>query len=371
MMDTRDQYERYTRQLSLPGFGMDGQAKLAKAKTLVIGAGGLGSPVIQYLAAAGVGTIGIVDGDNIELSNLHRQLLFTTGDISKAKALVAAEKVNKINPDIICHAFNYPVTNKNAFDLFRSYEIIIDCTDNFTARYLVSDACKLLNKPLVFAAVFQYEGQVAVFNVQDDKGAKITYRDLFPEPPSVLSAPDCNIAGVLGVLPGLIGIIQATEVIKLITGIGETLAGKLLNYDIRTHSNMIIELGVSPRAEQLAPVSREIYEAMDYEWLCASADVNAIGKEVLHTMLNDPATVAIDVRENGELPEAGFIHRKIPLSTFDTFPEMPDFRNIIVFCQSGTRSVKAAVMLKKKFGNDKQVFQLSNGITGYNKETNE
>lgn len=366
-MDTRDQYERYVRQLPLPGFGMDGQEKLANSKVLVIGAGGLGSPVIQYLAAAGIGTIGIADGDKVELSNLHRQLLFTTDDIGESKALMAADKVRKINPEIICHAFNYHVTNKNAFDLFSGYEIIVDCTDNFIARYLVSDASRLLNKPLVFAAVYQYEGQVAVFNMPDANGKKITYRDLFPEPPSALSAPDCNIAGVLGVLPGLIGIMQATEVIKLITGIGETLAGKLLNYDIRTHSSMILELSASLLAKQLAPVNRKMYEAVDYEWLCGSVDTNAIGKDALDTMLIDPATVIIDIRENGESPEAGFIHMKIPLSTFDTFPEMPEFKNIIVFCQSGTRSVKAAGMLRKKFGNHKQVFHLINGITGYNK----
>lgn len=366
-MDAKDQYERYARQLPLPGFGIEGQAKLASSKVLVIGAGGLGSPVIQYLAAAGIGTIGIADGDKIELSNLHRQLLFTTDDIGESKALVAADKVRKINPEIICHAFNYHVTNKNAFDLFNSYEIIVDCTDNFTARYLVSDACRLLNKPLVFAAVYQYEGQVAVFNTPDNNGKKITYRDLFPEPPSALSAPDCNIAGVLGVVPGLIGIMQATEVIKLITGIGETLAGKLLNYDIRTHSSMILELSASLPAKQLAPVNRKMYEAIDYDWLCGSAEVNAIGKDAMHTMLTDPVTVAIDVREKGEMPEAGFKHIKIPLSTFDTFPEMPEFKNIIVFCQSGTRSVKAAGMLRKKFGNDMHVYHLINGITGYNK----
>jgi molybdopterin/thiamine biosynthesis adenylyltransferase/rhodanese-related sulfurtransferase len=371
MMEARDQYERYARQLSLPGFGMEGQTKLGNAKVLVIGAGGLGSPVIQYLAAAGVGTIGIIDGDRVEPSNLHRQLLFTTDDIGKSKALVAGDKVKKINPEITCHTFDHPVTNKNAFDLFKSYEIIVDCTDNFTARYLVSDACKLLGKPLVFAAVFQYEGQVAVFNTPGDDGKKISYRDLFPEPPSASSAPDCNIAGVLGVLPGLIGIMQATEVIKLLTGIGETLTGKLLNYDIRTHNSMIIELNASPIAENFAPVNREMYEAIDYEWFCNSAGVNGVGKDVLHAMLADAATVAIDVRETGETPEAGFRHIKIPLSSFDTFPEMQDFKNIIVFCQSGTRSAKAAEILKKKFGNRKQISHLAKGITGYNKQANE
>jgi molybdopterin/thiamine biosynthesis adenylyltransferase/rhodanese-related sulfurtransferase len=366
-MDATNRYDRYARQLPLPGFGREGQSKLAAAKVMVVGAGGLGSPVIQYLAAAGIGTIAVADGDIVELSNLHRQLLFTTVDVGKKKAIVAVDRVAKINPEIICHSFDYALTNKNAFDLFKEYNIIVDCTDNFTARYLISDACRLLDKPLVFAAVFQYEGQVAVFNMQTGCTRKIHYRDLFPEPPSPLSVPDCNVAGVLGVLPGLIGMMQATEVIKIITGIGEPLAGKLLNYDIRTHNSMIIELSESPLAEQLAPATREIYEAMDYAWLCGSADEYAIGKMELDTMLTNPATIVIDVRETGEMPEAGFLHQKIPLSTFDVFPEMTPFKNIIVFCQSGTRSAKAVAILKQKYGSDKQVFHLAGGLTGYNK----
>jgi molybdopterin/thiamine biosynthesis adenylyltransferase/rhodanese-related sulfurtransferase len=366
-MEATNQYNRYIRQLPLPGFGMEGQAKLVAAKVLVVGAGGLGSPVIQYLAAAGIGTMGIADGDIVELSNLHRQLLFTTEDVGKKKASVAVERVAKFNPDIICHSFDHAVTNKNAFDLFKGYDVIVDCTDNFTARYLISDACRLLDKPLVFAAVFQYEGQVAVFNIHTGGARKIHYRDLFPEPPSPLSVPDCNVAGVLGVLPGLIGIMQATEVIKIITGIGELLAGKLLNYDIRTHNSMLIELSESPLAEELAPVNREIYEALDYDWLCGSVDANTIGKAELDSMVHDRATVVIDVRETGEIPEAGFIHEKIPLSTFDVFPEMESFKNIIVFCQSGTRSAKAAAILKQKYGTDKKIFHLAGGLTGYNK----
>jgi molybdopterin/thiamine biosynthesis adenylyltransferase/rhodanese-related sulfurtransferase len=361
---TQDQYERYSRQFPLPGFGKQGQEKLANAKVLVIGAGGLGSPVIQYLAAAGVGNLGIVDGDRVELSNLHRQLLFTTNDIGNAKAVTAAGKVKQINPGIVCQSYPYHITNKNAFDLMDDYEIIVDCTDNFIARYLVSDACRLLDKPLVFAAVFQYEGQVAVFNTPDARNQKTTYRDLFPDPPDAASVPDCNVAGVLGVLPGMIGILQATEVIKIITGIGEVLAGRLLNYDIRTHTSLIIEL--NPLRADTGPVTREGFEAMDYDWLCGSAGIPGVSKDRMNEMLAGGLTVAIDVRETHETPEAGFPHQRIPLSVFDSSTEIPGFRNIIVFCQSGIRSVKAAGILKKKYGTEKQVFYLTGGLTAYN-----
>lgn len=370
-MDITTQYDRYARQLSLPGFGMEAQAKLAASKVLVIGAGGLGCPVIQYLAAAGVGTIGIVDGDRVDISNLHRQVLYTTEDVGKPKALVAAGKVEKLNSFITCHAYDYHVTNKNAFDLIDVYDVIVDCTDNFTARYLVGDACKLLDKPLVFAAVFQYEGQVAVFNMPSENGEKITYRDLFPQPPSALAVPDCNIAGVIGVLPGLIGIIQATEVIKIITGIGELLAGKLVNYDIRSHNSIIIELTGSPLAQQFAPANRGSYEAMDYEWLCNSAGIDTVDKNELNKMLSDRGTIVIDVRETGETPEADFRHQKIPLSAFDSFPDMQGFENIIVFCQSGVRSVKAADRLKQKYGAQKKIYHLAGGLTAYNSKDHE
>jgi molybdopterin/thiamine biosynthesis adenylyltransferase/rhodanese-related sulfurtransferase len=364
-----NQYERYTRQIPLPGFGRQAQDKLASAKVLVIGAGGLGSPVIQYLAAAGVGTLGIVDGDKVELSNLHRQLLFNTTDIGKSKSVVAAGKVNQINPGITCRSYPYHITNQNAFDLMAGYDIVVDCTDNFTARYLVSDACRLLDKPLVFAAVFQYEGQVAVFNTANAHNQKITYRDLFPDPPDASAIPDCNVAGVLGVLPGMIGMLQATEVIKIITGIGEVLAGKLLNYDIRTHRSLVIEL--SKLQADTGPGGREEFEKMDYDWLCGSGAIPGIDKHILAEMLAGIETIAIDVREVDETPEAGFPHQRIPLSLFDSLPEIPSFSNIIVFCQSGARSVKAAALLKKKFGTEKQVFHLIGGLTAYNRVEHE
>ncbi len=361
-----EQYERYKRQVPLPGFGKEGQEKLSRAKVLVVGAGGLGCPVIQYLAAAGIGTIGIIDGDRVELSNLHRQVLYAMDDIGHLKAAVAAGKVRKVNPQIDCREYPFIITNKNALALIGDYDIVVDCTDNFVSRYILADACRLLDKPLVFAAVFQFEGQVAVFNMPAANGQKSSYRDLFPEPPDAASAPDCNIAGVLGVLPGIIGMLQATEVIKIITSIGETLSGKLLNYDIRSLNNIIIEL--DRRKQQTGPVTREEFESMDYEWFCGSSSIPGIDKVALTEMLAIPNTIAIDVREMNESPEASFPHRRIPLSAFNQLPDLSGFDNIIVFCQGGTRSVKAAGMLKEKQGTEINIFHLLGGLTAYNQD---
>ncbi len=358
-------YDRYSRQIPLPGFGVQGQDKLCRAKVLVVGAGGLGSPVIQYLAASGIGTLGIVDGDRVELSNLHRQLLYTTDDIGKQKAVIAAEKTCQINPGVGCKSYAYQLDNKNAVAIIRDYDVIVDCTDNFLARYILSDVCQLLEKPLVFAAVFQYEGQVAVFNAAPNR---ITYRDLFPEPPDAASVPDCNAAGVLGVLPGLIGMLQATEVIKILTGIGDVLAGKLLNYDMRTQNSMVIEL--TAREVYAGPKTIEEISLMDYEWFCGSKSIDAIDKDQLSKLLRQENTIAIDVRETIELPDAVFPHQRIPMSSFDSMPDFSGFHNIIVFCQSGTRSVKAAAILKEKFGSDKSIFHLAGGLTAYNRDNN-
>ncbi|MES2328828.1 MAG: HesA/MoeB/ThiF family protein [Bacteroidota bacterium] len=370
-MQTDNLDTRYSRQLPLPGFGISGQEKLGKARVLVIGAGGLGCPVIQYLSAAGVGTIGIADGDMVELSNLHRQVLYTSDDIGKLKANVAAQKINTVDPNIHVKVFTGYVTNKNALSLIGNYDIIVDCTDNFIARYLINDACSLLEKPLVFGAVFQYEGQVAVFNAGTTTAPKISYRDLFPEPPSAFSAPDCNTAGVLGVLPGLIGLMQATEVIKIIAGLGEVLDGKLLSYDIRTHQSMIMEIQSNEEAVVHIPKDRETYEKLDYAWLCNADSGNAVDKVSLHKMLEDGTTIAIDVREPGEMPEADFPHQKIPMSLIDSIPDMHGYKNIVVFCQSGVRSAKALVILSEKYGSSKKVFHLAGGLTGYNLQNNE
>jgi molybdopterin/thiamine biosynthesis adenylyltransferase/rhodanese-related sulfurtransferase len=361
-MEATDPYERYARQVLLPGLGTEGQQKLAAARVLVVGAGGLGNPVIQYLAGAGVGKIGVADGDKIALSNLHRQPLFTTAEIGKSKAIIATQKITAINPLVACTAYEYPVSNQNALSLFEDYDLIVDCTDNFTARYTINDACYLLQKPLVFAAVFQYEGQLAVFNMP---GNRTNYRDLFPEPPSQASVPDCNIAGVLGVLPGLLGIMQATETIKIITGIGEVLAGKLLNYDIRTHNSTVFEIAPSDRSGFYMPADRSAYEKMDYQWLCGEYEAIALDKQAFDQFLADPSALAIDVREVGETPYPAFPHLSMPMSGLDRFEDNNGYKNLIVFCQSGTRSAKAAGILQRRFGSSSNVYHLSGGLTAY------
>ncbi|MBD0294073.1 MAG: HesA/MoeB/ThiF family protein, partial [Flavisolibacter sp.] len=218
-MVSNEHNERYQRQVILQEFGEAGQQKLLQAKVLVIGAGGLGCPVLQYLAAAGVGVVGIADDDIVSLTNLHRQVLYSMSDIGKSKVERAAAILRQLNPDIEIIPYHLRLTNKNALDIITAYDIVVDATDNFPTRYLLNDACVLLSKPLIYGAVSKFEGQVAVFNGVGSSGEKsVNYRDLFPVPPQEDEVPNCAEAGVLGVLPGIIGSLQAGEVIKLITG---------------------------------------------------------------------------------------------------------------------------------------------------------
>ena len=267
--------ERYSRHLNLKGFGLAAQQKLQQARVLVIGAGGLGCPVLQYLAAAGVGTIGIADEDVVSLSNLQRQVLYTVDDLGLLKAKQATERLRRLNPEILIHAHIQKVDVTNAMELIGMYDMVVDGTDNFASRYLINDACLLLGKPLVFAAVYQYEGQLAVFNVRDSQGSKTSYRDLFPTPPKASEAPDCNAAGVLGVLPGIMGIMQAMEVIKLVTGIAEPLTNQLLTYNALSAESYTIQITPNPQAVAHTPKTAEEFSHMDYEWLC-SADTRPV-----------------------------------------------------------------------------------------------
>ena len=218
---------RYHRQIILPEIGEEGQKKLNAAKVLVIGAGGLGCPVLQYLSGAGIGTIGIIDFDVVETSNLHRQVLYGKNDVGTNKALAAKKRLSDLNPDIVINVYPEKLTVKNALTLFADYDIVIDGSDNFSTRYLVNDACIITGKPLVYGAIFKYQGQVSVFNYNNGP----SYRCLFPEPPSAGTVPSCSEIGVIGVLPGIIGSFQANEVLKMILGIGEVLDGKLMMYD--------------------------------------------------------------------------------------------------------------------------------------------
>jgi molybdopterin/thiamine biosynthesis adenylyltransferase/rhodanese-related sulfurtransferase len=357
--------ERYSRHLNLNGFGLTAQQKLQDAKVLVIGAGGLGCPVLQYLTAAGVGIIGIADDDVVSLSNLQRQVLYTVDDLGLSKANQAAIRLSRLNPEISIHAHAQKVNNDNILELLAGYEFIVDGTDNFASRYLISDACALLKKPLVFAAVYQYEGQLAVFNVPDQQCETTSYRDLFPNPPTAMEAPDCNAAGVLGVLPGLLGIMQATEVIKLITGIGQPLINQLLTYNTLMADSYTVKINPNPEAQALIPKDQDALKKLNYESLCNSLSAKPIPKinaTAFESFKHDDGALLLDVREFGEWPQAVFNHLQIPLRTLEDNFSRIEKEKIIVFCQTGKRSAEAAAILQEHFGNTKQIYSLEGGI---------
>jgi len=365
--------ERYARHYALSGFGFEGQQKLLQAKVLVIGAGGLGCPVLQYLAAAGIGTMGIVDHDYISLSNLQRQTLYSTEDIGKMKVEVASCKLQNLNPEIKIETHQVELNSKNAWEIISEYDIVVDCTDNFAARYLINDACVLLGKPLIFGAIFKYEGQVAVFNSGLKDENKTNYRHLFPNPPKPEEVQNCNEVGVLGVLPGMIGTMQANEVIKLITGIGEILDGKLLTFSMLNYESFIMEISNENVTENLIPRSREAFEATDYNFLCGISmnNVEDLNPDNFAEKISDKDTITIDVREVDELPKADFVHIQIPLSELNERLSDIKEEQIILFCQSGKRSLKAAEILMEHFGNDKKISHLKGGITALQKRKNE
>jgi molybdopterin/thiamine biosynthesis adenylyltransferase len=261
---TEDQVRRYARHIILPGIGADGQRKLGDAKVLVIGAGGLGSPAAMYLAAAGVGTLGLVDFDRVDLSNLHRQLLHDTDDVGRPKVDSAKERLNDLNPNVNVITHRDLLSSANAFDVLGPYDIVVDGTDNFPVRYLVNDASQILNKPLVYGSIYQWEGQASVFLPGPETPC---YRCLFPEPPPPGTVPSCAEGGVFGVLPGVIGSIQATEAVKLVLGAGEPLAGKLVLYDALRNEFTTVKLRWDPDC----PVCGKhptVTELIDYEAFC-------------------------------------------------------------------------------------------------------
>ena len=368
-MESSNKYERYLRQVTLKELGTAGQNKLFRAKVLVVGAGGLGCPALQYLAAAGVGTIGIVDFDFVELSNLQRQTLYSVEDIGKSKAVIAAGKLSLHNPDVQFQIHDLKLDSKNALGFFNEYDIVLDGTDNFSTRYLINDACVLLDKPLVYGAVLRFEGQVGVFNFPDKNNCKTNYRDLFPKPPVPGTVPSCNEAGVLGVLPGIIGTLQAAETIKLITGIGEPLCNKILSYNLL--NNLFYEFNISPveNKTESYPKNETEFVNFDYDWFCGVVhDPIEISVKEFDSLRNQEVINIIDVREEGELPVVNeFSFTQIPLSRFDVSSAEPFVqKSIVVFCQSGKRSLKAAKMIKEKFSGCK-VFSLEGGIEAWKK----
>lgn len=352
---TPDEAERYSRHFVLPGFGSEAQTRLRVAAVAVVGAGGLGAPVISYLAAAGIGRLGIFDHDTVSLSNLQRQVLFTTDDIGQSKARCAARAVNRLNPHLEAVAFTDRLTSANALSLLAAYDLIVDATDNFPTRYLLNDAAVLLGKPLVYGSIFRYEGQVSVFNF---KGGP-NYRDLYPEPPKPGSVPDCEQGGVLGVLPGVIGSLQANEAIKVIAGIGEPLSGKLFLFDSLTLESRIIRLS----KKQQAP----ILHLIDYDHFCGLTPVSKGMKEVtveeLKALLDSKADIQlIDVREPHEFDTCNLGGELIPMAEVPfNVDKIAKDKQVVIHCRSGGRSGSIIHWLEKNHGFT-NLYNLKGGI---------
>nr|WP_315161818.1 HesA/MoeB/ThiF family protein [uncultured Flavobacterium sp.] len=355
--------ERYQRQLMLNEFGLEAQEKLSNAKVLVIGAGGLGCPILQYLVAAGVGYIGIADDDVVSYSNLNRQILFGQQDVGRFKVAIAKEKLLLMNDTIDIKTWKLRFSQKDCINHFKDYDIIVDATDNFASRYLINDACVLFGKPLVFGAVSKFEGQVAVFNVPiNEKEKTVNYRDLFPEPPNNNEVLNCSEAGVLGVLPGMIGVLQATEVIKLITGIGKPLTNRILTYNALNQEFFTMYLTPNPEVSNYIPASVEAFENTDYEWLCNYSPTNVNEIETEQWLKIRENTILVDVRELIEKPRLDFYsHLSIPLPTLNSNLDDLLDKEIVFVCQSGKRSLKAALLYLSVMPNAK-VYSLKGGV---------
>lgn len=362
---------RYSRHLTLPDVGLAGQSKLKDARVLLIGAGGLGSPVALYLAAAGVGTLGLVDFDRVDRSNLQRQILHGTSGIGTAKTDSARERLRDVNPHVQLETFGAKLTSANALDILRNFDVVVDGSDNFPTRYLVNDACVLLGKPDVYGAVFRFDGQVSVFTGKDGP----CYRCLYAEPPPPDLVPSCAEGGVLGVLPGVIGSLQALETIKLIVGIGEPLIGRLVLFDGRRLQFREMALEQDPDCP-VCGVHPTITSLIDYEAFCGvgggsleSGDgVEISARDLQHERARKPNLLLIDVREPLEA-EIAHIEgaRLIPLRELPRrLAEVPGHAEIVTHCHHGQRSLKAREILKGAgFAN---VRSLAGGIDAWSRE---
>jgi sulfur-carrier protein adenylyltransferase/sulfurtransferase len=365
---SNDEVLRYSRHLIMPEVGMTGQQKLKAARVLCIGAGGLGSPLALYLAAAGVGTLGLVDFDVVDLTNLQRQIIHTVDDVGRPKLDSAAEKLAAINPFVNVRKFETKLTSANALDLFRDFDIIADGTDNFPTRYLVNDACVLSGKPNVYASIFRFEGQASVFATEHGP----CYRCLYPEPPPPGLVPSCAEGGVLGILPGLLGVIQATEVIKLILGSGESLIGRLLLVDALGMRFRELKLRKNPECP-VCGANPTIHELIDYNQFCGirgeeapvTASVPEIQPVELKTRLDGGDNIFIlDVREPHEYQICNLGGYLIPLGDLPArMNELDSSRDIVAHCRSGVRSAKAVTLLRQAgFG---KVKNLAGGILAW------
>ncbi|WP_339918677.1 HesA/MoeB/ThiF family protein [uncultured Flavobacterium sp.] len=332
---------RYTRQIALPEIGVLGQQKLQNARVLVIGAGGLGCPVLQNLAAAGVGSIGIVDGDIVEETNLHRQLLYTLKDCGKSKAATAVTVIKELNPNVEVRVFPEFFNTQNAFEIVSNYQIIVDCTDTISVRYLINDVSLVKKVPVVYASIYKFEGQVSVFNYKNGP----SYRCLFPQKEGLNAIPNCVTSGVLGILPNTLGALQATEVLKIILEIGSVLAGKLLLYDALQYQTQIIDFTKNPK---------EIENGLKSGFLILNKDsdkvVIALTEETFLEKCRQDHCVVIDIREVYEEPkfnEQNVVN--VPLAELENYcGKLDKSQEIVLFCQSGQRSQLALDYLKKE-----------------------
>ncbi|MEO7961137.1 MAG: HesA/MoeB/ThiF family protein [Ginsengibacter sp.] len=352
----QDEWLRYSCQLTLPGFGEDGQEKLQKAKVLIVGAGGLGCPAAQYLAAAGVGTIGIADFDTISISNLHRQILYTPAEVGLLKSETACKKLQFQNPGISLVPISEKITSNNVMNVIQYYDIIVDGTDNFETKYLLNDACVLTGKPFVYGAIYQYEGQVSVLNVADESGTySPNYRDLFPSV-NASQIPNCAEGGVIPTIAGIVGCVQANEVIKWITGAGSLLSGKIFMLDAATLQSRIIKTGA---------VSKTVVTG-----LIPTETVDLLSVEAVQEGIRKKLYELIDVRNADERAAFHIGGKHIPLQVLqERLPDEELTMPVVFYCETGRRSVEAIKIAHKIFQN-KSFFSLEGGLKNWKEKEN-
>lgn len=362
---SKEELERYSRHLIIPEFNIEGQRKLKAAKVLVVGTGGLGSPLLLYLTAAGVGNIGIVDFDIVDETNLQRQVLFSVDDVGKPKVEAAKRRLEKLNPHVNFTTYNLQLTSENALEIINEYDVVADGTDNFPTRYLVNDASVIAGKPNVYASIFRFEGQVSVFNYTNAEGETgPNYRDLFPSPPPPGLVPSCAEGGVIGVLPGIIGSLQANEVLKVISGIGDTLSGRLFLFDALSFDTRVMKVHKNPE-------TLKVTELIDYEFFCGigeeekEEEVQEITVDQLEELKqHDEDFQLIDVREPYEYEIANLGGELIPLGDIlENVEKISSDRKVVVHCRSGKRSADAIKSLEKK--GFRNLYNLKGGILAW------
>lgn len=342
----------------LPGFGEQAQEKLACSKVLVIGAGGLGCPVLQFLTASGIGSLGVVDFDTVSLTNLHRQTLFSESDVGRKKVEVVKEKLKLQNSELKCEIYDFALEPSNAVDLIKNYDVILDCTDVLNTKYLINDVCALLKKPLVYASIYQFEGQISVFHYGKEPR---NLRDLFPEISHYDAMASCEHTGVMGVLTGIMGNFQANEALKIIIGSGEVISGKILIYN--NLKNEFQTISFPEKSGIFLARNQDEILRKNYDLNCTNI-VHIDSLEDLQKILTVPSSVIVDVRNQDETPKVhGFSIKEIPLKDLEErFEELEQNEHLVFFCQSGVRSIKAIQLFQSKTSG-KKLYNIRKGIS--------